>query len=325
VWATIAGLAGHRYGQAMDVSSIETRQGLSDAEKGVALAVMAHFVWGGMAYYFGLIRYISPIEIATQRALWALPIAVVVVILLKQAPTVLKTLRNRRAVATLALTSALVAFNWGLYVWSIEVGRTLDSSLGYFINPLLNVVVGYLFLGERFTTAQKIALGLATIAVLIQTVALGAFPWLGLSLAGTFCLYGFLRKTIPVGATEGFLIEVGLLAVPMLAAEYWLFRTGQAHFGSSWYDSLMLIGCGVATATSLMLYASSIRRLRYSTAGLLQYMSPSLVFLTAVFIFREPLSVWKLVSFAIIWVALAIFSFAALRDERAKRLSLGTA
>lgn len=309
-------------GSVMVDTASEARRGLSEGEKGVALAMMAHIVWGGMASYFGLMRYISPVEIATQRALWALPIAIVVVLVLKQMPSVWQTLKSPRAVLTLLLTSVLVAFNWGLYVWSIEAGRTLDSSLGYFINPLLNVVMGYLFLGERFTAPQKIALGLATLAVLIQTVALGAFPWLGLSLASTFCIYGFLRKTIPVGATEGFLIEVGLLALPMLGIEYWLFKTGNAHFGTGWHDSLMLIGCGVMTAVSLMLYASSIRRIRYSTAGLLQYMSPSLVFLTAVFIFREPLSVWKLISFAIIWVALGVFSFAALREERSKRLAL---
>lgn len=294
--------------------------GLSESEKGVALAVMAHLVWGGMAWYFGQIRYISPVEIATQRALWALPIALAVVIWFRQTAAVREIVKSPRMVATLLLTSALVVFNWGLYVWSIEAGRTLDSSLGYFINPLLNVVMGYLFLGERFTGAQKLALGLATVAVLIQTVALGAFPWLGLSLASTFCLYGFLRKTIPVGATEGFFIEVALLAVPMVVVEAWLMRGGQAYFATNLRDSLLLIGCGVMTAASLMLYANSIRRIRYSTAGLLQYLSPSLVFLTAVFIFHEPLNRWKLLSFAIIWVALAIFSVAALRDERARRL-----
>ncbi len=294
---------------------------MSSAEIGVMLAVMAHLVWGGMAFYFGLMRHISPIEIAANRGLWSLPIAFAIVWYLGQFADVKKALASPRNVAILTLTSGLIVFNWGFYVWSIMVGRTLESSLGYFINPLLNVVMGYLFLGERFTRPQLVALALAAVAVLIQTIALGAFPWLGLMLAATFCLYGFLRKTIPVGPTQGFLIETGILALPMLATQYWLFTQGMARFGSSTTDTLMLIGCGVMTATALILFAASIRRIRYSTAGLLQYISPSLVFLTAVFVFGEHLDVWKLASFIIIWLALAIFSISALRDERSRRRS----
>jgi chloramphenicol-sensitive protein RarD len=295
---------------------------LTNAEKGVILAVMAHLVWGGMAVYFGLLRHISPVEIAVNRGLWALPIAVGVVWYLGQWPEVRRALANPRNIAILTLTSCLIVFNWGFYVWSIGQGRTLESSLGYFINPLLNVVMGYLFLGERFTGAQKLALALTLVAVLVQTIALGHVPWLGLMLAVTFCLYGFLRKTIPVGPTQGFLIEVAIIALPLLGAQWWLYSQGEAHFGTSTFNTSMLIGCGLMTAVSLMLFAASIRRIRYSTAGLLQYISPSLVFLTAVFIFGEPMDAVKLVSFVIIWVALAIFSVAAIRDERTKRLEI---
>ena len=298
-------------------------RGISESEKGVMLAVMAHLVWGGMAVYFGFIRYISPVEIAVNRGFWALPIAIAVVWYLGQWRDVWRAVCNPKYLAILAFTSSLIVFNWGFYVWSIEVGRTLESSLGYFINPLLNVVMGYLFLGERFTLAQKVALALATIAVLIQTFALGHVPWLGLMLAVTFCLYGFLRKTIPVGPTQGFLIEVAIVALPLLGAEAWLFSKGEALFGSSAFNTLMLMGCGVMTAAALMLFAASIRRIRYSTAGLLQYISPSLVFLTAVFVFGEPMSPLKLTSFIIIWIALAIFSVAAIRDERNRRQAAG--
>lgn len=292
---------------------------LTNSETGVLLAVMAHLVWGGMAVYFGLIRHISPVEIAVNRGLWALPIAIAVVWYLGQWGDVWKAVTKPRHLAILTLTSLLVVFNWGFYVWSIQVGRTLESSLGYFINPLLNVVMGYLFLGERFTVPQKVALALATAAVLIQTAALGHFPWLGLTLAATFCLYGFLRKTIAVGPTQGLLIEVAIIALPLAGAQWWLVSRGEAHFGGTVFDTGMLIGCGIMTASSLMLFAASIRRIRYSTAGLLQYISPSLVFLTAVFVFGEPLNGLKLASFVIIWIALAIFSVAAIRDERNRR------
>lgn len=292
---------------------------LTNAELGVVLAVMAHLVWGGMAVYFGLIRYISPIEIAVNRGFWALPIAAAVVWYLGQWPDVRRAVASPKILAILALTSCLIVFNWGFYVWSIGQGRTLESSLGYFINPLLNVVMGYLFLGERFTLAQKLALALAAVAVLVQTIALGHIPWLGLMLAVTFCLYGFLRKTIPVGPTQGFFIEVAIIALPLLGAQWWLHSRGETYFGTSFFNTSMLIGCGVMTAASLMLFAASIRRIRYSTAGLLQYISPSLVFLTAVFVFGEPMDGVKLASFAIIWIALAIFSVSAIRDERARR------
>ncbi len=295
------------------------RRAMSEAEKGVFLAIAAHLVWGGMAVYFGLIRHISPLEISVHRALWALPIALLIVLYFGQFRDVLKAAANSRIMAILMLTSGLAAFNWGFYVWSIEVGRTLESSLGYFINPLLNVVMGYLFLGERFTWPQMLALALAVIAVMIQTISAGVFPWLGLMLASTFCIYGFLRKTIDVGPTPGFLIEVAIMAIPMLGVQAWLAVHGQAHFGASSFDTLMLMGCGALTAAALILFASSIKRIRYSTAGLLQYLSPSLVFLTAVFIFGERLDSWKLVSFAIIWLALAIYSVSALRDEHNRR------
>jgi chloramphenicol-sensitive protein RarD len=305
-----------------DTSRAITGRPLSQSELGVALAIGAHLVWGGMAFYFGLMRHISPIEIAVNRGLWALPIAGFMVWYLGQFADVRKAIANPRMLATLALCAGLILFNWGFYVWSIQVGRTLEASLGYFINPLLNVVMGYLFLGERFTRPQLVALGLAALAVLVQTVAAGVFPWLGLMLASTFCLYGFLRKTIPVGPTQGFFIEVLIVALPLAAAEFVLARQGLTHFGGTARDTALLMGCGVMTAAALMLFAGSIRRLRYSTAGLLQYLSPSLVFLTAVFVFHEPIDTWKLVSFAIIWLALAIFTVSAIHDERNRRRSL---
>jgi chloramphenicol-sensitive protein RarD len=203
-----------------------------------------------MAFYFGLIRNISPLEIAVNRGLWSLPIAACIVWYLGQWGDVGKAVKKPRVLATLALTSGLIVFNWGFYVWSIEQGRTLESSLGYFINPLLNVVMGYLFLGERFTKPQLVALGLAVIAVVIQTVSAGVFPWLGLMLASTFCLYGFLRKTVAVGPTQGFLIEISFSALPLVVAELWLASKGETHFASNARDTLMLMGCGAMTSAA---------------------------------------------------------------------------
>ena len=290
----------------------------SEPNKGVLFAVIAHLFWGGMAVYFGLMRHINPMEIAVNRGVWSIPIAALVVWWLGQYAEVWAVFKNPKAVLILALTSAIIVFNWTLYIWCIQHGRTLEASLGYFINPLMNVVVGYIFLHERFNRLQIVAIALAAAAVTFETIATGVFPYLGLSLAGSFCLYGLLRKTIAVSPVPGFFVEVLLIALPLLGVELWLANHGQARFGTNSFDTLMLLGCGAFTSGALIFYAASLKRIRYSTAGLLQYLSPTLVFLAAVFVFHEPLDKWKLLSFAIIWIALIIYSISALKEEKAK-------
>lgn len=295
---------------------------LSEARKGVAFGIAAHLVWGVMAYYFMLISAASPVEIAVHRGLWSLAVAAIVIWLLGQIDDVRKALANPRIVLTLLFTSLLIAFNWGFYVWAIQNGRTIEASLGYYINPLLNVVAGAIFLGERFTRLQLTAISLAVAAVLIQTIALGVVPWLGLMLGASFCLYGLIRKTVDVGATQGFFIEVLIIFLPALAIAAWLGETGKALFLTTPFYTLMLIGCGVLTATALLFFSLAVRRIRYSTAGLMQYISPSMVFLTAVFVFGEPMDGWCWLSFALLWAALAIYTYAALREGRRMRDAL---
>jgi chloramphenicol-sensitive protein RarD len=291
---------------------------LSEPNKGVLFAVIAHLFWGGMAVYFGLLRHINPMEIAVNRGVWSVPVAALVIWYLDLGSKVWLAIKSPKTVLTLAFTSAIIVFNWTFYIWCIQHGRTLEASLGYFINPLLNVVAGFLFLGERFNRAQLIAIALASVGVIVQTITSGAFPFLGLALAGSFCIYGLLRKTVSVGPVEGFYIEVLLIAAPLLAVEAWLASKGQTHFGGSLFDTLMLLGCGVLTSGALIFFAASLKRLRYSTAGLLQYISPSLVFLTAVFVFHEAMDGWKMLSFVIIWIALVIYSVSSLRTEAIK-------
>ncbi len=306
----------------MTTAEDSPKTGLGPAERGVIYAVCAHLTWGAMAVYFGFMRHINPMEIAVHRGLWSIPCAAIIIWWLGQYRDVLKAIASPRNLAILTLTSSIIVLNWGFYIWSIEVGRTLESSLGYYINPLMNVVMGYLFLGERFNRLQLVALAFACVAVLIQTFAAGVFPWLGLMLASTFCLYGFLRKTINVGPTQGFFIEVCIIALPLLLVEMWLASRGEMHFGGSVKDTLLLMGCGAMTTSALVFFAASIKLLRYSTAGLLQYISPTLVFLTAIFMFHEPMDRWKLLSFIILWVGLAIYSFSALLEEKNRRAEI---
>jgi chloramphenicol-sensitive protein RarD len=288
---------------------------MENEKKGVVFAVIAHLFWGAMAFYIGLLRYVNPLEIAVHRAVWSIPIGLFVAWYFGLLGSIWAIFTNTRMLLIFCLTSALVLFNWTLYIWCITSGHTLDASLGYFINPLLNVAVGYVFLHERFSKPQMFAILLAVVAVLVETLGTGVFPYIGLSLAGTFCLYGLLRKVISAGPIEGFVVEVILTSIPLLAIEFYLASQGKARFGESAYTTLMLMGCGVFTSGALLFYSASLKLIRYSTAGLLQYLSPSLVFLTAVFIFGEHLDKWKLTSFIIIWIALAIYSWSALRNE----------
>ncbi len=297
-------------------------QSLNGEQKGVLYAVIAHLFWGAMAYYIGLLRFVNPFEIAVNRAIWSIPIGIFVAWRFGLLGAIWNIITTPKLLAIFCLTSFLVAFNWTLYIWCITSGRTLDASLGYFINPLLNVAVGYLFLGERFTKPQMLAIGLAVVAVVVVTLGTGVFPYIGLSLAGTFCLYGLVRKTISAGPIEGFVVEVILTSIPLAIVEWYLMQHGQAHFGASTYDTLMLMGCAVFTSGALLFYSTSLKLIRYSTVGILQYLSPSIVFLTAIFVFGEHVGPWKLAAFCIIWVACGIYSVFAIIDERSKSGSL---
>ncbi len=272
-----------------------------------------------MAPYLGLLTHIPALEIGAHRAVWSLPVAVVMIFVAGAWSETLRIFANKKLLATLVVSSLLIATNWSLYIWSIEQHRTLESALGYYINPLMNVVVGYVFLKERFTRAQKIAIGLASLAVGLQTWAAGVFPWVGLTLAASFCAYGFIRKQAPVSAAPGFFIEVLVLSVPAALYIQSGFGDGSTHFLVNFRDSALLLGLGIFTATPLLFYAACVRRLRYSTVGVLQYISPSLVFLTAVFIFHEPMSLFRLSSFGLLCVALVIYTVASLREDLARR------
>jgi chloramphenicol-sensitive protein RarD len=289
---------------------------LPPAQRGVAYSVIAHLFWGAMAFYFSLIRHIPAAEIAAHRGIWSLPIAALTIWYLGQWGDVRAIFANPKRVGLLFVTSTIIVFNWGFYVWSIENGRALESSLGYFINPLLNVLAGYVFLGERFSRPQLLAIGLAVIGVGVQTLATGAFPWLGLALGASFCVYGLLRKLVPVGPTQGFFVEIALMALPLIAFEFWFAKAGLAKFGVTAFDTWMLVGCGALTSGALIFFAASLKLIRYSTAGMLQYISPSIVFLTAVFILDEPMNMLRLSSFALIWLALGIYTWAMLQSEQ---------
>jgi chloramphenicol-sensitive protein RarD len=217
-----------------------------------------------------------------------------------------------------AVTAALLSINWGVYVWAIANDRALDAALGYYINPLFSVALGAVLLRERLAGVQWLAVGLAAVAVTILTLSAGVVPWVALVLMTTFGLYGFLRKTLPIGPNQGFLLEVLLLSPPALAYLLWLGPEG--HFlATSWRDTALLLGTGAVTAIPLMLYANGAKGLRLSTIGILQYIAPTMIFLIAVFVFAEPFGPARAVAFPLIWAALILYTGSMIRTARSAR------
>jgi len=288
----------------------------ADARLGVIFGACAFSIWGLSAGYYKLLAHVSPLEITAHRVVWSLPIAALVLIAIGRTSDIGRALKSRRLLAILCLTALLVATNWGFYVWAIATGRAIEASLGYFINPLVNVALGFVLLGERLKFAQAIAVGLAVIAVIIQTVLAGVFPWLALLLAFTFAFYGYFRKTIPIGPAQGFLVEAMIVAVIALPFVVWLEASGSGHFFTGPGSAVLLMATGAMTASPLMLFAAAARRVKLATLGLMQYIAPSTIFLTAVLVFGEEVGLWRWVSFALIWSGLAIFTISSLARER---------
>ncbi|MET2827630.1 EamA family transporter RarD [Mesorhizobium shangrilense] len=288
----------------------------SKARRGFLLALGAYLLWGLLPFYMKAVAHLPLAEVIAHRIVWSVPIAAAVLIWAGRTADFKAALRSPRTISMAALTAALISINWGIYVWAISVDRTVETALGYYINPLVSVVVGALVLGERLGRLQIAAVVLAAIAVAVLTVEAGKLPWVSLALAFSFAAYGFFRKTLPIGPSQGFLLEVMLLSIPALTYIIFLIATGQDHFVSSTStDTALLIGCGPVTSVPLLLFAFGAKLLRLSTIGIMQYIAPTMVFVIAVLIFDEPFGGIDAVAFGLIWVALAIYSWSMFRGR----------
>jgi chloramphenicol-sensitive protein RarD len=215
-----------------------------------------------------------------------------------------------------AVPAALISVNWGIYVWAIGSGHALDAALGYYINPLFSVFLGAVLLKERLKGIQWLAIASALIAVAILTWEVGNLPVVALSLTVTWGFYAYLKRRLPIGPNQGFTLEVLILLPFALGYAVWLSVTGQSHFTTvDAATTALLVGTGLVTAIPLMVYANGAKRLRLSTIAIMQYIAPTMIFLTAVFVFDEPFSLTKLVAFGFIWAAMAIYSFSVLRRQ----------
>jgi chloramphenicol-sensitive protein RarD len=290
-----------------------------DTARGFAFAVTAYVLWGFLPLYMKLLEHLPPVEVVAHRVLWSIPIAGAVLLVLGRWGDLARALRTPRMLGMAVVTAALIGLNWGLYVWSIVSDQALEAALGYYINPLFSILLARVVLGERLDAMQTAAVALAATAVAWLTWQTGRVPLLAIGLLTTWGFYALAKRALPIGPNQGFMLEVLILAPPALAYVLWAGATGAGHFAAgSLRDTLLLLGCGVVTAVPLILYANGAKGLRLSTIGILQYIAPTMIFLTAVFVFGEPFGAAQGTAFALIWAALALYSAALIRQTRAQ-------
>ncbi len=288
-----------------------------DSPRGFVFAVTAYLLWGFLPLYLKALDHIPPGEVIVHRVIWSVPVAGVVLLLTRRTRDLRTALMTPRMLGMAVVTAALISLNWGIYVWSISSGHALDAALGYYINPLFSVFLGAVLLRERLSPAQIIAILLAAGAVAVLTWEAGKLPIAAVGLTLSWGFYAFLKKWLPIGPNQGFMLEVLLLTPPALAYLAWLVTTGQNHMmAGNTADTLLLLGCGVVTAVPLMIYANGAKLLRLSTIGILQYIAPTMIFLTAVFVFGEEFGRARMIAFPMIWLSLVLYTVSMIRQSR---------
>ena len=281
---------------------------------GVVAGLSAYLLWGFIPLFFKLVADVPPIVVLSHRILWSALFVGAILTATRRWGEVFEAVRTRITLLALLGSTTVIAVNWFVFLWAITNNQVVQAGLGYFINPLVSVLLGMVFLRERLRAGQAGALLLATAGVLVQVIARGSFPWVALSLAWSFAFYALLRKTAPVGPLVGLFVETALL-IPF--ASYFV-----ARYSAGSGDPLtarhyaLLAASGVITAVPLILFATAARRLTMATLGFMQFLSPSCQLLLAVFAFKEPFTRWHLLSFGLIWLALALYCLEALRAYR---------
>jgi chloramphenicol-sensitive protein RarD len=293
---------------------------VDDRRPGVAFGLAAYGLWGLFPLYFPLLEPAGGLEIVAHRVLWSLLFVALLLTVIRGWGQVRAVVADRRALLILTGASLFITGNWLVFVYGVNSGQVVETSLGYFINPLVSVLLGVVVLSERLRPLQWTAVGIAAVAVGVLTVDYGRPPWIALMLAATFGMYALMKKLVRVPAAPGLLIETALLALPALGLLAVLHVRGDAAFGSAGAGHvLLLVGSGVATAVPLLLFAAATRRVPLSTVGLLQYLTPLMQLSIGVFVYGEPMPPARLVGFAIVWVALAVFTVDTLRHAHTVR------
>ena len=284
--------------------------------KGLLFGVSAYIIWGLLPLYWKLVEEAGAYEILAHRGIWSLLICVSLIALRKQLKSAYEMVRSSRTLSLLFLASGLLTINWGVYIWSVTVNRVIEAALGYYITPLINVTFGVLLLREKLRPAQWIAVALAAAGVVILTLGYGSLPWIALVLAISWGSYSLIKKSLNLGALETLSLETLFAFLPNLVFLFIIQGNGSAEFGSTWSISLLLFGAGAATVIPLLLFNGSTTRLPLSTVGLLQYITPTIMFFIGIYINNEDISTTKVLGFAFIWLALAVLSRDLYRSSR---------
>ena len=295
---------------------------MTDQRRGLLLGVAAYTMWGGFPLYWPLLEPAGAIEILAQRVLWSLLTMGILVVVLRRTRQFRALVRSRRTFALLAVAALTITVNWATFIYGVNSGRVVETSLGYFINPLVTVLMGVLILGERLRPLQWVAMGVASLAVVVLTVDYGRLPWVALVLAFSFGTYGLAKKSANVGAVESLALETTLIAP--FAATYVgaLVLTGQSNFGAHGAGhAVLLSSSGIVTAIPLICFGAAAIRVSMVTLGLLQYLAPILQFALGLLYFHEDMTPGRWVGFAMVWVALAMFTYEA-NGHRRRQLRL---
>lgn len=281
---------------------------MTEQKQGYLAAIAAYIWWGLIPIYFKLLSHVDAMEILMHRIAWCVPTILIIMWIMKQPIAVAAIWRNRKLFWALVASTLLVSNNWFIFTWAVVNDRVLDTSLGYFINPLLSVLLGVLLLKERMSRLQWIAVALAGVGVANQIAFVGEVPWLSLALALTFGLYGLIRKQTPVDSMNGLLVET-LIAFPVAAAfiGFWLWMSEAAFLNTNVATDVSLAAGGLVTAVPLILFAIGARRLPLYAIGFLQFIAPTLTFMLAVLVYQEPFGWEKGITFGFIWLALAVY------------------
>lgn len=288
----------------------------TEHQKGILFALAAYGMWGLVPVYFKAVDHISPLEVVAHRIIWSVAFLALFIAATGRWHDVLCSLRQKRLVMGLTLSALVVSLNWLVFIWAVGQERILETALGYFINPLISVLLGMVFLQERLRTMQWLAIALAATGVGYQLILLGNLPWVALVLACSFGLYGLLRKRLAVDAFSGLLIETLLLSPVALGYLIWIAAQGEMKFLESSNNIWLLLAAGLVTSLPLICFAAGARRLTLTLNGLLQYIAPSIAFLLAVWVYNEPLDSDKLITFACIWLGLILFTVEGLLRSR---------
>ena len=294
---------------------------IPEAGKGVAFGLTAYIMWGCFPLFFALFDGVPAYEILVHRVTWSCLFLVGLVTLMGRWKPIRIALQEPRRLGRVLGCAVLIAINWGLYIYAVETRQILQASLGYFLTPLVNVGLGMLILRERMHRLQAVAVTLATLAIALQLIMLGEIPWISLTLALSFGTYGLLRKQVPLDGLSGLFVETLLLLPLALIALTWLSQAELSHFLADSRTTVLLIASGVITALPLLAFAGAARRLRLATLGFLMYLNPSIQFFIALLVFNEPLSSVQLVTFLLIWVGLALYSWSAWQSRLREALT----